>query len=385
MWVSKWMVCEGAATAEACVLSPREFFKRGAALAVQSPTRSKISAKVFFRGGQQAPADPCGSRSSAQPGQFEGDRGSPVKIELRDDAHEIVRVVCDPLYQHHCHRYPRDCISIYSDDDDATVVNNCYDVWDVCRDFEATRADGTLHSMKIRPGRYVLEVKAIEYHQNGVDATLKLRMTRQTITRAAPAGARKSLRTSTMATGLDIYTFELPLTSCGPSNLVQLDLDRVKNRLWKPEQVHTEMAQAVSEPESAGEARPPSKRQRTVASSLEEPRDVLRDVSQAGLFAKSRQHRSDGVAGDSIGTPSPNMFFNAPGRSSPMTGTPIRAVQSQGRDGRPTPGDRRHPPVRLAKREFRLYSSEEPDSGSDSSDIPNNSLDFMAFPRRIRN
>lgn len=365
-------------------MSPREFFKRGAALAVQSPTKSKTSAKVLFRGGQQAPADPCGSHSSAQLGQLEGDRGSPVKIVLRDDAHEIVRVVCDPLYQHHCHRYPRECISIYSDDDDPAVVNNCYDVWDVCRDFEATDADGTPHSMEIRPGKYVLEVDAIEYHQNGVDATLKLRMTRQTMTKAAPAGARKSLRTSTMATGLDIYTFELPLTSCGPSNLVQLDLDRVKNRLWKPQQVHNEMAQAVSEPESAGEARPPSKRQRTVAPSVEEPRDVLWDVAQVGFFAKSRQHRSDGVAGDSLGTPSPNMLFNATGRSSPMNGTPIRTVQSQGRNGHPTSGDRRHPPVRLARREIRLYSSEEPDSGSDSSDIPNHSLDFMAFPREIR-
>lgn len=365
-------------------MSAQEFFKRGAALAVQSPTRSKTSAKVLFRGGQQAPAGPCGSHSSAQLGQFEGDRGSPVKIVLRDDAPEIFRVVCDPLYQHHCHRYPRDCISIYSDDDDATIVNNCYDVWDVCLDFEATHADGTLHSMKIRPGKYVLEVDAIEYHQNGVDATLKLRMTRQTMTKAAPAGARKSLRTSTMATGLDIYTFELPLTSCGPSNLVQLDLDRVKNRLWKPQQVHNEMAQAVSELESAGEAQPPSKRQRTVAPSVEEPRDVLRDVAQPGFFAKSRQHLGEGVAGDSLGTPSPSMLFNAPGRSSPMIGTPIRTVQSQGRNGRPTPGGKRHPPVRLAKREVRLYSPEEPDSGSDSSDIPNNSLDFMAFPRGIR-
>lgn len=365
-------------------MSPREFFKRGAALAVQSPTRSKTSAKVLFRGGQQAPADPCGSRSSAQLGQFEGGRGSPVKIELRNDAHEIVRIVCDPLYQHHCHQYPRDCISIYSDDDDVAVVNNCYDVWDVCRDFEATRADGTLHSMKIRPGRYLLEVEAIDYNQNSVDATLNLRMTRQTTTRAAPAGARKNLRASTMATGHDIYTFELPLTSCGPSNLVQLDLDRIKNRLWKPRQVHTEPAQAVSEPESAGEARPASKRQRTVAPSVEEPRDVLRDVAQVGFFAKSRQHRSEGVAGDSLGNPSPNMSFNAPGRSSSMTGTPIRTVQLHGRNGHPTPDDRRDRPVRLAKPEVRVYSSAESDSGSDSSDIPNNLVDFTVFPKGIR-
>ncbi|KAG6360840.1 hypothetical protein INS49_011907 [Diaporthe citri] len=385
----KWMVCEGAATAEACAASPREFFKRGAALAVQSYTINGIyesKAKVLFRGGRQAPAYSKDSHSPGQLGQVEDDRCSPVEIEMREYAHETARLVCDPLYWRHCHRYPRDYISIYSDDA-AAAENNCYDVWDISRHFEVTRMDGTHHRMLIRPGKYVLEVGGIEYYQSGVDATLNLRMTRQATTAAR---ARKSVRACTMSTGQDIYTFEVPLTACGPSNLVQLDLDKVKTRLWKPLQVRTELPQSVAEPESesAGELRPAGKRQRTVGPSVEELYNFGRVVVPADLFAKSRQQGSEGVAGDSLEASDPNMSFDIPGRSPSVTGTPIRTARSHRHNGRPRSGGRRHLPVRPPKGETRGRLSEmnnaygstdsdsDSDSNSDSSDIPDNSVNF---------
>lgn len=385
IWASKWMICEGAATAEACATSPQEFFKRGAALAVQSHTRNGIydsKAKVLFRWGRQAPACSKDSHSPVQLGQVEDDRGSHVEIEMREYAHENARLVCDPLYYWHCYRYPRDYISIYSDDA-AAAENNCYDVWDISRHFEVTRVDGTHHKMPIRPGKYLLEVGGVEYHQNGVDATLNLRMTRQAITAAR---ARKSLRACTMSKSQDVYTFEVPLTACGPSNLVQLDLDKVKNRLWKPLQVRSELPQSVPEPESelAGEPRPAGKRQRTVGPSVEEVYDVGRVVAPGELFVESRQQGSEGVAGDSLETSNANMSFNIPGRSPSVTGTPIRTALSHRHNGRPRSGGKRHLPARPPKGETRgrlpkmnnTYGSTDSDSDSDSSDIPDNSVNF---------
>lgn len=234
------MVCEGAARAKALAASPREFFKRGAALAVQSHIGNRIydsKAKVLFRWGRQAPASSKGPHSPGQLGQVEDDRGSPVEIELREHAHDNVRLICNPLYRQHCHRYPRDYISIYSDNA-ATADNNCYDVWDISWHFEAKRVNSTHHRVLICPGKYLLEVEGVKYYQNGVNATLNLYMTRRAITAAR---ARKSFQACTMSAGQDIYTFEVPLTACRPSNLVQLDLDQVKHRLWKPLQVRTEL------------------------------------------------------------------------------------------------------------------------------------------------
>lgn len=382
------MVCEGAATAEASAISPREFIKRGAALAVQSCTRKGVNntnAKVLFRGGRQAPAH---SRGSRQLGQVEEDRGSPVEIELRDCAHDKVRLVCDPLYQQHCHRYPRGYISIYSDDA-AAAENNCYDVWDVSRHFEATRADGTHHSMQIPSGRYRLEVGGIEYHRNNVDATLKLRMTRQAAMAAAP-GARKNLR----ARRQDTYTFEVPLTACGLSNLVTLDLDQIKDRLWKPQQVRTELPQSIPEPEPqpTAEVRPADERQQTVASSFEELHEIDWDAAPVEPFARPRQQGSKGVDGDSLGTPSPNVSFDPSGKSSPVAGIPSRTARSHRLNGHPRSGGRRHLTTRHPKGGARVpppkmnqfYGSTDSDSGSDSSDIPDSSVNLIPPARGTR-
>lgn len=375
--------------AEASAMSPREFFKRGAALAIQPQTRKgdyEHNAKVLFRGGRQAPTYSQGSRSSAQLGHLKNDRGSPIEIELREGAHDNIRLVCDPLYQRHCHQYPRDCITIHSDDA-ATAVNNCYDVWDISRHFEATLGDGTHHIMRIRPGRYLLEAEGIDYHTNGVDATLNLRMTRQAIARAAPAGARKNLRARTMSTRQDGYTLEVPLTACGSSNLVSLDLDRIKDRQWKPQQMRIELPLPL--PESAGEARPTGKRKRTVAPSVEEPYYVEWGVAQGELSANSHQQGSEGGGGDSYGTPSPNMSFNVPGRPPSMAGTPVRTVSSHGPKDRPRLDDRKYLAVKRPKGKTHVHlpkvnngygtaeSDSESDSDSDSSDIPDNPVNFL--------
>lgn len=398
------MVCEGAATSEACALSPREFFRRGAALAVQSYTKSgvyKTNAEVLFYGARQAPTYSWGSGSPGQLGHFEYDLGSPVEIELGGYAHNKVRLVCDPLYQRNCHRYPRGCISIQSDD--AAANNNCYDIWDVSRRFEQTHANGTPFSMRIPPGRYLIEVEGIEYYENGVDATLYLRLTRQSVVAPAPTRARKNLRTRTVSTGPEVYTFNVPLTSCGPSNLVLLDLDQVRKRLWKPQQARTPLPQSVPEPESADEGFPAAKRQRVTVPPAEEPYNADWDVVDLQLLAKSQQPERDGIASESPEAPTPNMSFDAPGKFPPATETQDETAMPYNQGGNSELGariprssaaslrgakDLDSPAAPLVETYVRIpdmrsaWDSTDSDSDLDSESSENveNLVNFAAFP-----
>lgn len=380
MLASKWMVCEGAATAEASAISPRGFFRRGAALAVQSYKKNsdyKMNADVLF----------CGA--PGQPGQAEYDRGRAVEIELGGPARSKARLVCDPLYEQHRHRYPPNCISIHPDSE--SVDNNCYDVWDFSRFFETTNAEGTPSSTRIQPGKYLLEVDGIDYHENGVDATLLLSMTRVVASATAQARARKRLRARTASTVQDAYTFDLPLTSCGPSNLILLELDQVKNRLWKPQQVRAGLPQAAPEPEPVDDVRPSVKRQRMVDSLAEELYDVGWDGAGVGSSAKPHQQGADSIAVDSLGTPIPSMSFEAPGRSPTIIGTRVKTASPYGHGGRPKLSGRRPlkspaPSLRKARvhvpNVIKSYGSANSDSDSDSdcSDIPHSSVNFASFP-----
>lgn len=395
------MVCEGAATSEACALRPQEFFRRGAALAVQSYTKSgvyKTNAEVLFYGARQAPAYSWGADSPAQLEQFEYDLGSPVEIELGGSAHNKVRLVCDPLYQRNCHRYPRGCISIQSDD--AAANNNCYDIWDVSRRFEQTHANGTQSGMRIPPGRYLIEVESIKYYENGVDATLHLRLTRQSAKAPAPARARKNLRTRNAPTDHDIYMFDVPLTSCGPSNLVLLDLDQVRKRLWKPRQARTPLSQSVQEPVSSDDEWPPAKRQRTAASIAEDPSDAGWDAVDLDLLAKSQQTEREGVVGGSPEASIPNMSFDTAEKYQPVTESQNETAGPSDRGGIAELGGRIPTPstasLHGAKRD--LDPSARPlvetyvripdmrnkwdstDSDSDSSDNVDSIVNFASFP-----
>lgn len=289
-------------------MSPREFFRRGAAIAVQAYTKKGVyrtNAELLFYGARQAPS------------HFEYDLGSPVEIELGGYARNKVRLVCDPLYQRNCHRYPKGCISIQSDD--AAANNNCYDIWDVSRRFEQTRANGTKFGMRIPHGRYLVQVESIEYYDNDVDASLSLRLTRQqAVTGPSPARARKNLRARPLPTGQEFYTFNVPLTSCGPSNLVLLDLDRVRKRLWKPRQTRTALPQSIPEQDSEDEVWPAAKRPRV----------------EADLAVKSRQQGGEVVAADSAQAPTPDVYF-APAGSPPAGETRDETAGAHGRGGSP--------------------------------------------------
>lgn len=386
------MVCEGAATSEACAIRPQDFFRRGAALAVQSYTKSgvyKTNAEVLFYGTRQAPAYPWGQLE-----QVEYDLGSPVEIEVGGYGHKKFRLVCDPLYHRNCYRYPRGYIKIQSDD--AAGTNNCYDVWDVSRRFEQTHADGTQSGMRIPPGRYLMEVDGIDYSENRVDATLQLRLTRKVV-----AGrATKNLRARIMSTGPEVYTFDVPLTSCGPSNLVLLDLDRVKNRLWKPRQTRTPLP--VPEPESAGEGFPAAKRQRVAISPAEEQYDVSWDVADQERSANSQQQGRENVPHAFIEAPTQSVLSHAPGRSPPEMQTENEASGSYGRGGSPELGsgiptpstaslhgvkrDSASAPRPLEEVYFRMpatrsaWGSSDSDSDSESSGSVHSIPNFATFP-----
>lgn len=397
------MVCEGAAASEACALSPREFFRRGAAIAVQSYTKSgvyKTNAEVLFYGARQASEYSWGANSASQLKQFEYDLGSPVEINLGGYTHNKVRLVCDPLYHRNCHRYPRDYISIRSDD--AAVNNNCYDIWDVSRRFEQTHANGTTFSMRIPPGRYLIEVESIEYFENSVDATLHLRLTRQSATGPAPARARKNLRARTVSTGQEIYTFDVPLTSCGSSNLILLDLDQVRKRLWKPRQARTPVPQSVPEQESADEDFPAAKRPRIAVPPADEPYDAGWDVTDLELLGKSQQPERQGVAGGSHQAPVPSVSFNATRASPPATETQDETFRIYDRGNKTELGGRMPTPLGASPHAVKpdldpaarplvetyvripevrnAWDSTESDSDSESSENVDNMVNFAAFP-----
>ncbi|POS79283.1 hypothetical protein DHEL01_v202318 [Diaporthe helianthi] len=406
---SKWMVCEGASTSEACALSPREFFRRGAAIAVQSYTKNgvyKTNAEVLFYGARPTRSYIWGSHAPHSTGQledFEYDLGSPVEIELGGYAHNKVRLVCEPLYQRNCHRYPKGCISIQSDD--AAVNNNCYDIWDVSRRSEQTHANGTKFGMRIPPGRYLIEVESIEYYDNEADASLNLRLTRQQdVTGPSPARVRKNLRARTMSRGQEVYTFDLPLTSCGSSNLVLLDLDQVKNRLWKPRQARTPLPQLIPEQESGDEVSPAAKRLRVEVPPAEEPHDGTPwAVAGFELPAKSQQQDSELVATKPPQVPTPDTYF-APAGSPPAVETRDETAEAQSRGGSPEIGpkitspstaslvgvhrDSDPTPRVLTEKYVRIPETSDvwdrsdsgADSDSDYSDNIDNIVSFAAFP-----
>lgn len=231
-------------------MSAQEFFRRGAALAIQSFTKDgkyKSNADVLFYGVHKVPGF---SRAQLDMPRSKFDVGHPVEIEFSSHTHNRFRLVCDPLYMRNRHRYPPGCISILSDD--AIEHNNCYDVWDVARHAEGVQGNGKTFSLRLPPGKYTVEVEEMVYHPNSVDATLRLRMTRLAAAtpRTFAAKSSRHLRDRSVPAASshgEVYTYDVPLTSCGPSNLVLLDLDLVKKRLWQP--VHS--GSGVQVPQSA--------------------------------------------------------------------------------------------------------------------------------------
>lgn len=142
---------------------------------------------------------------------------------------------------------------------DIVLVQNSYDVWDLVLEYLPNSGGGP---KPIPDGRHILEVAEVVY--NGREAILVLRM-RPNLS----SGGRRSeriLRKLAIDGACDwSLLFDVPLTSCGPSNLVELDIDRIRGRFWKLEG-DTDGPPSLGHPEHGMEvgtpSPPPPKRRR---------------------------------------------------------------------------------------------------------------------------
>lgn len=142
----------------------------------------------------------------------------------------------------------------------SVLVQDSYDVWDLVLEYLPSSGG---EPIPIPNGRHILEVA--EMVCNGREAILVLR-----IRPNLSLGARRSERILKKLAIDEVcdwsLLFDLPLTSCGPSNLVELDIDRIRGRFWKLERdadgtppiEHRELSVELGTPAS-----PPAKRSRT--------------------------------------------------------------------------------------------------------------------------
>lgn len=111
----------------------------------------------------------------------------------------------------------------------SVLVQDSYDVWDLVLEYLPSSGGGPV---PIPNGKHILEVA--EMVCNGREAILVLRM-RPNLS----FGARRSERILKKVAIEEVcdwsLLFDLPITSCGPSNLVELDIDRIRGRFWKLE------------------------------------------------------------------------------------------------------------------------------------------------------
>lgn len=111
----------------------------------------------------------------------------------------------------------------------AVLVRDSYDVWDLVLEYLPSSGGDPA---PIPNGRHTLEVA--EMVCNGRDAILVLRM-RPVLTTNTRRSGRILRKLAIDGTCDWSLLFEVPLTSCGPSNLVELDIDRIRGRFWKLE------------------------------------------------------------------------------------------------------------------------------------------------------
>lgn len=139
------------------------------------------------------------------------------------------------------------------------LVEDSYDVWDLV--LEYLPASGS-KPVPIPKGRNILEVAETVF--NGTEAILVLRMRPNLLT-----GSRRPKRVLEKLTigGVRDWSllFEVPLTSCGPSNLVELDIDLIGGRFWR---IEDDDDTSLSEVEDQGSVElgsslpPPAKRRK---------------------------------------------------------------------------------------------------------------------------
>lgn len=108
-------------------------------------------------------------------------------------------------------------------------MRDSYDVWDLVLEYLPSSGGDPA---PIPSGRHTLEVAGMVC--NGRDAILVLRL-RPVLTPSARRSKRILGKLAMDGTCDWSLLFEVPLTSCGPSNLVELDIDRIRGRFWKLE------------------------------------------------------------------------------------------------------------------------------------------------------
>lgn len=145
---------------------------------------------------------------------------------------------------------------------DVILVKDAYDIGDL--EFEYLPISGG-DAHPIPNGRYTMEVAEVVCSGREAIAVLRLKPYL-----SGQARRSKRMRDRMAIDGHPDWSllFDLPLTSCGPSNLVELDIDRIRGRFWKLEgHVHgsrdgeQQQQREVSE-ELGTPISPPAKRRR---------------------------------------------------------------------------------------------------------------------------
>lgn len=139
-----------------------------------------------------------------------------LEVDIVVDHGRKFRLIANPLH------------SSCSDRPSTRVLTaQSYDIWDVNMLFRANQNE---IPQPIPSGRYLLSVKEMQYQ--GREAVLKLRLRHKPHSRSQ--GPRRSRRILDKTEMDDVWSlqFDVPLSSNGSSNLVELDIDQIQGRCW---------------------------------------------------------------------------------------------------------------------------------------------------------
>lgn len=162
---------------------------------------------------------------------------------------------------------------------DRILVKDSYDVGDL--ELKYLPSSGG-EAVPIPNGRHILEVA--EMVCSGREAILVLRL-RPNLSYAARRSERILKRMAIDGDSEWNLLFDVPLTSCGPSNLVELDIDHIRGRFWKLER-DTDEASLVEQREVSvelGTPSPPPAKRRKVDDQFPTRSDSPGDLLEGGF------------------------------------------------------------------------------------------------------
>lgn len=241
---SKWSIAEGAARCHATAMDVDDFFDLGAAIGLQTRTTtandgelaSEMGEILFFKVGLLSSSLVLPPELSSAPKSCKwcikslfgrtdcdlkengGERHCKVDIEV-DGSKRKFRIIANPF-----HVDPKARLT-----SNVVLVKDSYDVWDLVLEYLPSSGGDPI---PIPNGRHLLEVA--ELVCKGREAILVLRL-RPNFSWSARRSERILKKLAIGGVNDWSLLFDVPLTSCGPSNLVELDLDRIRGRFWKLE------------------------------------------------------------------------------------------------------------------------------------------------------